>query len=177
MMTHELEKVRARLQQPAEPPPTFIVEVATKLGLSDGPGLGVMSQLPSVGVAGAREVRVSALYAVTGRYSLSQMEHISRGLLCDPITQEYRLDHSTPSTAFLVGPHWRVEVWLKPQVTDPVGETVRKAVGDLGLPVPESVRTGTAYQIVGRIHQAQVDRIARKLLGNPLIHQVKVVQR
>jgi phosphoribosylformylglycinamidine (FGAM) synthase PurS component len=30
---------------------------------------------------------------------------------------------------------------------------------------------------VGRIHQAQVDRIARKLLGNPLIHQVKVVQR
>jgi phosphoribosylformylglycinamidine (FGAM) synthase PurS component len=156
--------------------PTYVVEVASKLGFNDAPGQALLSQLPSIGICGAREVRVSSLYEISGRFSSAQVDGLGRNLLCDPITQEYRLDLSASSAAFLIGPHWRVEVWPKPQVTDPVGDSVRKAIVDMGLPEPESVRTGTAYQITGRITPNQLEKITTKLLSNRVIHRTKVVQ-
>ncbi|HAH07330.1 MAG TPA: hypothetical protein DCM05_12555 [Elusimicrobia bacterium] len=155
---------------------THVVEVASKLGFNDAPGQALLGLLPSVGVCGAREVRVSSLYEISGKLSSSQIDQLGRNLLCDPITQEYRLDLSASSAAFLIGPHWRVEVWPKPQVTDPVGDSVRKAIKDMGLPEPETVRTGTAYQITGRINQNQVEKITAKLLSNQVIHRTKVSQ-
>lgn len=156
--------------------PSYVVEVAPKLGFGDPAGMTLFHQLSSLGVAGIREVRVGALYEIRGRLSPAQMHGICRDLLCDPITQDYRIDTSTASPAFLIGPHWRVEVWLKPQVTDPVGETVRKAVADLGLPEPDSVRAGTAYQFLGRIGRPQAERIAQSLLANPVIHMTRISQ-
>jgi phosphoribosylformylglycinamidine (FGAM) synthase PurS component len=153
-----------------------VVEVTSKLGVNDAPGQALLDQILAIGVPGAREVRVSSLYEIAGRLTTSQVDLLGRALLCDPITQEFRLDLSASSPAFLIGPHWRVEVWLKPQVTDPVGESVRKAVKDMDLPELESVRTGTAYQIVGRITQNQIEKIVSKLLANQLIHRTKVAQ-
>ncbi|MFA6093824.1 MAG: phosphoribosylformylglycinamidine synthase subunit PurS [Elusimicrobiota bacterium] len=161
---------------PQTPLPTYIVEVASKLGSTDSMGQSILQQLPSLGIAGGREIRVSALYEIQGRLTLTQIQLACRGLLCDPITQEFRTDRSTPSSAFLIGPHWRVEVWLKPQVTDPVGESVRQALPGLGLPEPSRVRTGTAYHILGKLTPNQVERIANKLLANAIIHQTKVSQ-
>lgn len=152
------------------------VEVAARYGQPDASGASWLSQIGLLGVNGVKEVRVSSLYAIEGGYSASQLHQLSRDLLADPITQEYRLDRSTPSQAFLLGPHWRVEVWLKPAVTDAVGESVAKAVTDLGLPAPERVRTGTAYSLLGKIAKAQVDRLAAELLSNPVIHQVTIEQ-
>lgn len=165
--------------QPAERPAAchkFVVEVAPKYGMTDPAGAALLSHLPSIGVQGAREVRVSALYEISGPLSSNQVAQISRELLSDPITQDFRLDSSTPSAAFLVGPHWRVEVWLKPTVTDPVGESVVKAVRDLGLPAPERVRSGTAYRLLGRLGKGQVDRILGSLLANPVIHRSTTAQ-
>jgi len=153
-----------------------VVEVASKLGINDAPGQALLDQMPAIGVAGAREVRVSSLYEIAGRLTPSQVDLLGRSLLCDPITQEFRLDLSASSPAFLIGPHWRVEVWPKPQVTDPVGDSVRKAIVDMGLPEPESVHTGTAYQITGRITPNQLEKIVTKLLSNRVIHRTKVVQ-
>lgn len=182
-MTKTNGKSSAALLEQSAPRPargagvlTHVVEVASKLGFNDAPGQALLGQLPSLGVCGVREVRVSSLYEISGRLSSSQVDQLGRGLLCDPITQEYRLDLSASSAAFLIGPHWRVEVWPKPQVTDPVGDSVRKAIKDMGLPEPETVRTGTAYQLTGRINQSQVERIASKLLANPVIHRTKVAQ-
>lgn len=152
------------------------VEVSARYGQPDASGASWLAQIGLLGVGGVKEVRVCALYAIEGSYSASQLHQLSRDLLSDPITQEYRLDRSTPSPAFLLGPHWRVEVWLKPTVTDAVGESVAKAVADLGLPAPERVRTGTAYRILGKVARAQVDRIAAELLSNPVIHQVTIEQ-
>jgi phosphoribosylformylglycinamidine (FGAM) synthase PurS component len=153
---------------------TNVVEVATKHGCVDAAGSSLCGQIATLGISGAREVRVSSLYAITGCLTLTQIHQIARDLLNDPITQEYRLDSTTPSPAFLLGPHWRIEVWLKSQVTDPVGESVVKAIEDLGLPRPENVRFGTAYNILGRLHAPQVEKIAYKLLANPVIHQTRI---
>jgi len=154
----------------------YRVEIATKFGMVDAAGAALMDQLPLLGVHGVREIRVSSLYEIRGPLSPNQIGQLSRELLSDPITQEFRADSSTPSPAFLVGPHWRVEVWLKPTVTDPVGESVCKAIRDLGLPSPERVRTGTAYRLLGRLPKNQMDRLLGGLLSNPVIHTTNVAQ-
>jgi len=149
----------------------FVVEIAPKYGMSDPAGTALLAHLPSIGVQGVHEIRVSALYEIAGPLTANQVTQLSRELLSDPITQDYRLGSSTPSAAFLVGPHWRVEVWLKPTVTDPVGESVCKAIRDMGLPPPDGVRTGAAYRILGRIGKNHVERILASLLANPVIHR------
>lgn len=155
---------------------TYLIEVATKYGQTDARSAALLAQLPGIGATSAKDIRISTLYELTGRLTRGQAQQVSRDLLTDPITQESRMDQSTSSQAFLVGPHWRIEVWLKPTVTDPVGESVRKAVADLGLPEPERVRTGTAYRVLGKIGQGQIDKIVNRLLSNPVIHRTHVSQ-
>jgi phosphoribosylformylglycinamidine (FGAM) synthase PurS component len=157
--------------------PTTLVEVASKLGTTDAAGEATLRQLPLLGVTGVREVRVSALYEISGKFGSSQINQIARELLADPITQEYRVEKSTPSPAFLIGPHHRVEVWLKPTVSDPVGESTQTAIAALGLSEPLNVRTGRAYHLIGRLTKAQVEKIVNKLVSNPVIHSTKVTQR
>ena len=153
---------------------TYVVEVAVKYGLSDPAGAALLPQIATLGIAGIREARVSALYQLSGRLSATQVHQIARDLLTDPVIQEYRMDSATPSPAFLLGPHWRLEVWAKPSVTDPVGLSVCQAVADLGLPAPDCVRTGTAYQLLGRIGRPQAEKILSKLLANPVIHRTQI---
>ena len=158
----------------AAPASTFRVEVAGRPGFADAAGASLAAQLPALGVPAAFEIRVCPIYEVTGRFSNQQAELTAKELLADPVTQEYRLGESALGPGFLLGPHWRVEVWLKPGVSDPVEASVRKGMVDLGLPAPEKVRCGTAYKLLGRCQPAQVERIARKLLSNPVIHRYTI---
>jgi len=130
-----------------------------------------------LGITGVREVRVSAVYEIAGKYGASQINQIARELLADPITQEYRVEKSTPSPAFLIGPHHRIEVWLKSTVSDPVGESTQNAITALGLSEPVRVRTGRAYHLIGRLTKGQVETVLNKLVSNPVIHTTKVTQR
>ena len=164
----------AREKEP-KPLPTFRVEVTAKYGQDDPLGAALMSQLSSIGLPANMDVRVSDMYEVAGHMTKNQAQQISRDLLTDPVTQEFRMDNSASSPAFLIGPHWRIEVWPKPSVTDPAGESVRDAVSDLGLPRPVNVRTGKAYRILGKqVKRAQIEKLLTKLLSNPVIHTTEV---
>jgi len=155
-------------------PPRYRVEVAAKYGQDDPHGAALSSQLASIGLPASLNVRVSSLYELVGSMTKHHIQTLSRDLLTDPITQEFRLDDTASSPAFLIGPHWRIEVWLKPTVTDPTGESVQEAADDLGLPRPERVRTGTAYRVLGNAKRPQIDKLLNKLLANPLIHETIV---
>lgn len=161
----------------AAPVPTTLIEVASKHGSTDAAGEATLRQLPLLGISGVREVRVSSVYEISGKFGASQINQIARELLADPITQEYRVEKSTPSPAFLIGPHHRIEVWLKPTVSDPVGESTQAAITALGLPEPVRVRTGLAYHLIGRLSKGQVETVLNKLVSNPVIHSTKVTQR
>jgi len=159
---------------PAKAPPRYRIEVATRYGQEDPHGTALNSQLTALGLPASLDVRVSSLYELVGSMTKHQAQQLSRDLLTDPITQEFRMDDTASSPAFLIGPHWRVEVWLKASVTDPVGESVREAARDLGLPRPDQVRTGKAYRVIGKVRRAQIEKLSNKLLANPVIHRTTV---
>ena len=155
--------------------PRWVVEVSAKAGNPDPAGQALLGQINALGVSGVSDARVNALYELRGKLSAAQAADIARQLLSDPVTQDYRVDRTpSPSTT---GPHWRLEVWLKPAVTDPVGESVKKGIKDLGLPEPLGARAGTAYLLYGRLQKNGAEKILEKLLANPVVHRAGAEQR
>ena len=122
-----------------------------------------------------REARVSRVYEVKGPISAGQVLQATKDLLCDAVTQEYRVLAPVNPPANGMN-FWRVEVWLKPTVTDPVGETVRDAIADMGLPRPDSVRCAMVYRLCGRSNKPQLEKAVSKCLANPLIHRAVVTE-
>lgn len=151
----------------------YTVEVKLRSDFADAEGQAALSLLQGLGLPGARDCRTRRLYELRGGLNSAHAQQIARDLLCDPVTQEFRL--VSANEAVLNGMnYWRVEVWLKGSVSDPVGETVRSAVAEMGLPEPEVVRVGTAYMIAAKCGRNQLEKLVARGLANPVIHRVTI---
>ncbi|MBI5240233.1 MAG: phosphoribosylformylglycinamidine synthase subunit PurS [Elusimicrobia bacterium] len=161
----------AAVKTAAAGPGSYLVEVCLKSDFTDAEGQSAQWLLNSAGLS-ARAVRVGRLYEMRGALNLGHVHVAVRELLCDCVTQEFRVWHAScaaPGNGCL----WRVEVWLKPTVTDTVGESVRDALRDLGIP-DIAVRCGLAYHIAGRCSRQQLDRAVARSLANPIVHRVSL---
>lgn len=156
-----------------QPSNTHLIEIRLRPEHGDAEGSAALSLLRSQGLTSLIEGRVSRLYEIKGPISANQVLQATKDLLCDAVTQEFRVIAPTPAP--MNGANfWRVEVWPKPTVTDPVGETVRDAIADMGLPRPDSVRCALVYRLVGRANKAALEKAVSKSLANSLIHRAVV---
>jgi phosphoribosylformylglycinamidine (FGAM) synthase PurS component len=150
-----------------------MIEVRLRPEHSDAEGFSALALLHGQSLSALKEARVSRLYEIKGPLSANQVLQITKDLLCDGVTQEYRV--ITPAPAPMNGMNfWRVEVWLKSTVTDPVGETVRETIISMGLPAPETVRCALVYRIAGRTTKVNLEKAVLKCLANPLIHRAVI---
>jgi phosphoribosylformylglycinamidine synthase PurS subunit len=74
----------------------------------------------------------------------------------------------------------KANIWvmLKPTVLDPQGQTIQLALGSLGYSSVRDVRQGKFFVVdldgISRQEaEAQVERIAREVLANPVIEQFR----
>ena len=156
-----------------QPSHTYLVEVRLKPEYLDAEGGAALALLRAQGLTSIREVRVGRLYELKGPVTANHAQQAARDLLGDPVTHESRM--VTPGAAPLNGMNfWRVEVWLKTSVCDPVGETVREAFAEMGLPKPDGARCAMVYRLNGRSTKLQIEKAVAKSLANPLIHRVVV---
>lgn len=156
-----------------QPSNTHLVEVRLRAEHADAEGAAALSLLRAQGLTSLIETRVARLYEIKGPISANQVLQATKDLLCDAVTQEHRV--VTPAPSPMNGANfWRVEVWLKPTVTDPVGETVRDAIADMGLPRPEAVRCALVYRLIGRTNKPALEKAVSRCLANPLIHRAVV---
>lgn len=152
---------------------TYHVEVRLRPEFTDAEGQAVLALLNGLGLGAARAVRLSRVYEIRGPLNSAHVQQAARELLCDAVTQEYQILGAPPAAMNGLS-HWRVEVWLKRSVTDPVGETVAAAMAELGLPRPEAVRVGLAYRIAGKCGRHQLEKAVLRSLANPVIHRFNV---
>jgi phosphoribosylformylglycinamidine (FGAM) synthase PurS component len=157
------------------PANTHLLEVKLKGEFNDAEGAAAMALLREQGLSSLKDVRTGRLYEICGSLSANQAHQAGKDLLCDAVTQEFRLVPSTPAPMNGMN-FWRVEVWLKPTVSDPVGATVIEAIVEGGLPRPTSARCAALYLLTGRAIKAQIEKAMGKSLANPLIHRVVVTE-
>lgn len=102
-------------------------------------------------------------------------------VFCDPVLQEYHLEHSGEfrfSGAGAIAPSFVAEVRFLPGVTDNVGRTATEALRLLSAFAREhavSVYTGKAVYFYGDLSRGEVERVAGESVANPLIEDIRVL--
>ncbi|MBN1191340.1 MAG: phosphoribosylformylglycinamidine synthase subunit PurL [Dehalococcoidales bacterium] len=147
------------------------VEVRLKTHLPDPAGRGLVKDIQDLGINSIDDVRIVEVYWLDTHLAPEKLEIICNGLLADTVTQDYwygqceRVDDQ--SNGYKV-----VEVAYNPGVTDPVKDSVMKAILDLGIPNVHAVATAKRYLLRGEISQEELDTICGRLLVNPIVQHV-----
>ena len=149
------------------------VEVCLKSHLPDARGLGLVKDIQDLDITTVSGVRVVDIYWLDADLPSDRLDLVSRSLLADPVTQEYRYFTPAPYQGGEVNQQTHaVEVAYNAGVTDPVEETVLKAIRDLGIEDVRAVKTAKRYLIEGQLDESELDVICSRLLVNPIIQHV-----
>jgi phosphoribosylformylglycinamidine synthase len=144
----------------------FRIEVSVKEGFADPGSEGLHKDISDLGITSVKKVQVKDIYLLEGNIDKTGLERICRELLTDPITQDYKTAAAAhPADARVI------EVAYNPGVMDPVEESVKKGIRDLGLEA-EAVRTTKQYLLWGELPEEAITTICDKLLVNSVVQHV-----
>ena len=140
-----------------------------KSTLPDPRGEALRADIRDLGITTVSRVRVSNIYMLEGGLSQQELDTICRELLADPVVEAYLV-----GDASLIAPTdaHAVEVAYNPGVMDPVEESVKKGIRDLGITRVESVKTARRYYLWGKLSAGDIELISSKLLVNSVIQHV-----
>jgi len=147
----------------------FRVEVSVKASLPDPRGEALKADIRDLGITTVSRVRVSNIYMLEGELSQEELALICRELLTDPVVEEYSVGDA-PLLA--KSDAHAIEVAYNPGVMDPVEESVKKGIGDLGITKVNSVKTAKRYYLSGKLSPADIELISSKLLVNSVVQHV-----
>ena len=149
----------------------YRIEVSVKDGFNDPRVDGLEKDILDLGITAVERVRISDIYLLEGGLSESDVDVICRELLADPIVEEYSyVERPVPDDARLV------EVAYNPGVMDPVEESVKKGIRDLGINSVEAIRTAKKYLLWGELAADTLQSICDKLLVNSVVQHVVSVK-
>jgi len=148
------------------------IEVRLKSHLPDARGQGLVKDIHDLGIATVSDVRVVDIYWLDAELGPAALDLIGRNLLADPVTQIYSHQQSSPAGQVAKSRYHTVEVAYNAGVTDPVEDSVLKAIRDLEVEGIRAVKTSKRYLIEGQLTEEQLGIICSRLLVNPIIQHV-----
>lgn len=142
-------------------------EVRPAPGRMDPRALALLRDAKSLGVA-LETARTARVYLIRAALSPQQAARVQAKLLADPVTEIANAGATATAANAQI-----VEVHPLPGVMDPAAQSVREALAALTQTPAESleVSTGWRYDLSG-VDQPTAQRLARRLLANPAIHQI-----
>ena len=145
----------------------YRIEVSVKQGFADPRSEGLQKDILDLGIKSVNKAKVSSVYLLEGSFNAKELSAICRELLADPIVEEYATEASpAPIGARLV------EVAYNPGVMDPVEESVKKGIRDLGIETITAVRTAKKYLFSGDLSDDTIKYISDKLLVNSVVQHI-----
>ncbi|MBA7599048.1 Phosphoribosylformylglycinamidine synthase subunit PurL [subsurface metagenome] len=148
------------------------IEVRLKSHLPDARGQGLVKDIHDLGIATVSDVRVVDIYWLDAELDAPTLDLIGCSLLADPVTQLCSYQQGAPAEPVDESRYHAVEVAYNPGVTDPVEDSVLKAIRDLEVEAVSAVKTSKRYLIEGQLTGEQVGVICSRLLVNPIIQHV-----
>jgi phosphoribosylformylglycinamidine synthase II len=150
----------------------FRIEVSVKAGFLDPEGDRLEMDIRDIGITTVKQARVSDVYLLEGELDEAEVREIGQELLADPLVEEFFWGEE-PLSGIEGGDTCNIiEVAYNPGVTDPVEESVDKAIRDLGIATVTSVKTTRKYSLWGKLSKETLQSICDKLLVNSLIQHV-----
>ena len=153
------------------------VEVSLKSHLPDARGLGLVKDIHDLGITTVSQARVVDIYWLNAELAPDELDLICRGLLADPVTQEYRYGPGFSVTGGVVANQHTIEITYNAGVADPIEDSIMKAILDLGISVVRAVKTAKRYLLQGHPDENQIDVICSRLLVNPIIQHVVTLEQ
>ena len=145
----------------------YRIEVSVKEGFADPRSEGLQRDILDLGIKSVSRVKVSSVYLLEGKLNDKELLAVCRDLLTDPIVEEYSTEDSpAPEGARLV------EVAYNPGVMDPVEDSVKKGIRDLGITAISAVRTAKKYLLWGNVSDDTLKSICDKLLVNSVVQHI-----
>jgi phosphoribosylformylglycinamidine synthase II len=149
----------------------FRIEVSVKAGFPDPEGDRLEKDIHDIGITTVKQARVSDVYLLEGELDETEVRKIGQELLADPVVEDFSWGEG-PLSRIEAGDAHVIEVAYNPGVTDPVEESVGKAIRDLGIATVTSVKTARKYSLQGNLSEETLQSICDKLLVNSLIQHV-----
>jgi len=143
------------------------VEVSLKPHLTDTRGLALVRDIHSLGITTVSNVRVVDVYLLDADFGADELELICRHLLADPVTEDYRWQFTSQDESKPASDYFVVEVAYNTGITEPIEDTLIKAVQDLGLEGLRAVKPAKRYLLQGQLDKNQLETICSRLLVNP----------
>ncbi len=154
----------------------YRVEVQLGNHLPDVRGLGLVKDICDLGIMTVSDVRVADIYWLDADLKPGELDLVCQNLLADPVTQETRCGQVSQGKSKISKGYYSVEVACNAGVTDPVEETVMKAMLDLGVKGVKAVKTAKRFLIKGQLDEYQLETICNRLLVNPIIQHIVEVE-
>jgi len=148
------------------------VEVRLKSYLSDARGLSLVRDIYDLGITTVSNVRVVDIYWLDADLIPEELGLICHRLLADPVTQDYRREPNPSEKSNTGNDYHTVEVTYNAGVSDPLEDSIMKAVRDLGVGDVRAVKTAKQYLIRGHLNTRQLETICSRLLVNPIIQHI-----
>ncbi|TET45608.1 MAG: phosphoribosylformylglycinamidine synthase subunit PurL [Dehalococcoidia bacterium] len=148
------------------------IEVRLKSHLPDARGQGLVKDIHDLGITTVSDVRIVDIYWLDAELDAPTLDLIGCSLLADPVTQLCSYRQGAPAEPVDESRYHAVEVAYNPGVTDPVEDSVLKAIRDLKVEAVSAVKTSKRYLIEGQLTGEQVGVICSRLLVNPIIQHV-----
>lgn len=146
------------------------VDVKAKKVFADPQAQGTVTLLRELGIV-VESVETAALYLLEGDVSKADAQKVARELLTDPVTQDCQVHLEGSNDDAPAKGGITLDVWLKPNVTDPVAPSVERGARDLGVAL--KARVGQRYVLKGSLDAEAAVKAAWRALANPVMHTVE----
>lgn len=161
----------------SDPKKKFTIRIIPKKAAFDPLAKSVLSELVEAGETSKNaSVKTERLYRIEGPFTGEQIQMISETLLEDPIVELAEVEEADQKKSKEKKKADKsvitVDVWPKPGVTDPVGETVEKGLRDMGFLGEYKTISAQRYIFSEVTNPKNVEYLAQKILANHLIHDI-----
>ncbi len=145
------------------------IEVFYKPGIPDPPGFSALRALRQAGLEEVREVRTIRGTLLPEDLSREDAVRAASELLCDPVTEEFRI--LPPGAPLAPEEGVRLTVIRHPGVMDPVAHSTVLALRDMGIAL-ERTATYRAYLVHSPLAPEEIASRAGKVLANEVIERI-----
>ena len=149
---------------PQTAPRVHRIEVRPRSAADDPRARSLRSQAAALGIR-LTDARTARVYLIEADLAPAQLDTVRERLLADPVAEASAVGTEGAAAGSQV-----IEVHPLPGVMDPVAQSVRHAIRDL-VGVEAQVSTGQRYDM-GGVSSQEADRVARRLLANPVVHSI-----